>query len=86
MSASRISERGGKINWLHLDSVFNIIVLRNTIYMDSALIGLRAQGYPVREEDVARLSPFIHESHINLLGRYSLAVPDAVCRGEPRPL
>jgi hypothetical protein len=77
---------GGKINWLHLDSVFNIIALWNTIDMDSSLIGLRAQGYPVGEEDFARLSPFIHESHINLLGRYSFAVPDAVCRGEPRPL
>lgn len=40
--------------------------------------------YPVRAEDAARLSPFGHE-HINLLGRYSFAVPDSVARGELRP-
>jgi hypothetical protein len=39
----------------------------------------------VREEDVVRLSPLGHE-HINLLGRYSFAVPEAVARGELRPL
>jgi hypothetical protein len=33
----------------------------------------------------SRLSPFGHE-HINMLGRYSFAVPDAVTRGELRPL
>lgn len=37
---------------------------------------------PVGDEDVARLSPFIHEQHINQLGRYSFAVPEAVTRGE----
>jgi hypothetical protein len=30
-------------------------------------------GYSLRDEDVARLSPFIHERHINLLGCYSFA-------------
>nr|WP_312844852.1 Tn3 family transposase [Pseudomonas aeruginosa] len=42
-------------------------------------------GYPVLEEDMARLSPLIHE-HINMLGRYSFAVPEEVARGELRPL
>lgn len=69
-----------------LGLVVNIIVLWNTIYMDAALAQLRQEGYPVRDEDVARLSPFIHERHINLLGRYSFAVPEAVTRGELRPL
>jgi hypothetical protein len=32
------------------------------------------------------LSPFVHERHINLLGRYSFIVPEAVTRGELRPL
>ena len=36
-------------------------------------------------QDMARLSPLIHE-HINMLGRYLFAVPDAVARGELRPL
>ena len=69
-----------------LGLVVNIIVLWNTIYMDAALTQLRKEGYQVRDEDVSRLSPFIHERHINLLGRYSFAVPEAVRRGELRPL
>ena len=46
---------------------------------------LRAGGYPVKDEDVARLSPWPHE-HINMLGRYSFSVPEAVAKGELRPL
>lgn len=68
-----------------LGLVLNIIVLWNTIYIDAALSQLRQEGYPVQDEDVSRLSPFVH-GHINLLGRYSFAVPDAVTRGELRPL
>jgi Tn3 transposase DDE domain len=52
--------------------------------MDAVLDQLRAEGYEVLPEDEARLSPFGHE-HINMLGRYSFAVPDAVARGELRP-
>ena len=48
--------------------MLNVIVLWNTIYMDAALTQLRAEGYSVRDEDVARLSPLIHE-HINMLVR-----------------
>ena len=54
--------------------------------VDAALGQLRQEGFLVRDEDVARLSPFIYERHINLLGRYSFAVPEAVTRGELRPL
>ena len=68
-----------------LGLVVNVIVLWNTIYMDAAISQLRREGLPVRDDDVARLWPFIHE-HINLLGRYSFAVPEAVSRGELRPL
>lgn len=53
--------------------------------MDAVLSQLRKEGFDVRPEDEARLSPFGHE-HINMLGRYSFAVPDAVARGELRPL
>jgi hypothetical protein len=42
-------------------------------------------GYPVRDQDVAHLSPLIYD-HINVLGRYSFAVPESVARGELRPL
>ena len=68
-----------------LGLVVNIIVLWNTIYMNAVLDQLRAEGYGVHPEDEARLSPFGHE-HANMLGRYSFAVPDAVARGELRPL
>jgi hypothetical protein len=44
-----------------------------------------ARRYSVRDEDVARLSPLIHE-HINMLGRYSFVVPEPVVRGKLRPL
>jgi hypothetical protein len=63
----------------------NTIVLWNTIYMDAVLDQLRAEGFSLLSEDEARLSPFGHE-HINMLGRYSFAVHEAVARGELRPL
>lgn len=68
-----------------LGLIVNVIVLWNTLYMDATLAQLRQEGFPVRDEDVARLSPLIHD-HINMLGRYSFAVPEAVIRGELRPL
>jgi TnpA family transposase len=68
-----------------LGLVLNIIVLWNTIYIDAALTQLRQEGFLVRDEDVARLSP-LGFSHINMLGRYSFAVPEAVRRRELRPL
>ena len=68
-----------------LGLVVNIIVLWNTLYIDAALHELRADGFPVFPEDVARLSPLVYE-HINLLGRYAFSVPEAVQRGQRRPL
>jgi TnpA family transposase len=69
-----------------LGLVLNIIVLWNTIYIDAVLEQLRLEGYPVQDEDVSRLSPFVHERHINLLGRYSFSVPEGVARSKLRPL
>ncbi|HZF98902.1 MAG TPA: Tn3 family transposase [Pseudoxanthomonas sp.] len=68
-----------------LGLVLNMIVLWNTVYMEAALNQLRQDGYPVHNADVARLSPLLHE-HINMLGRYSFSVPEAVPKGELRPL
>ena len=68
-----------------LGLVTNVIILWNTIYMEAVLNQLRQESFIVLDEDVARLSPLIHE-HINMLGRYLFAVPDAVARGELRPL
>jgi len=53
--------------------------------MDAALAQLRAEGFNVRDEDVARLSPLAHE-HINMLGRYAFTLPEPIARGELRPL
>ena len=72
-----------------LGRAVNIITLWNTIYMDAVLEQLRSegypQGYPLKPEDVARLSPLIFD-HINFLGRYAFALPDAVAQGQLRPL
>jgi hypothetical protein len=68
-----------------LGLVVNIIVLWNTLYIDAALGQLRREGYPVKDEDVARLSPLVFE-HINLLGRYTFSMPESVRHGELRPL
>jgi TnpA family transposase len=68
-----------------LGLIVNVIVLWNTIYMDAALKQLRKNGFPVRDEDVARLSPLGHE-HINMLGHYAFTLPEHVARGELRPL
>ena len=46
------------------------MVLWNTRYIDAALQALREQGYPVADEDAARLSPLI-DAHINVHGRYT---------------
>jgi hypothetical protein len=68
-----------------LGLVVNMIVLWNTIYVEAALNQLRLEGYQISEADIARLSPLIHD-HINMLGRYSFAMPETVARGELRPL
>ncbi len=66
-----------------LGLVLNALVLFNTRYMDAALTQLRADGFAVRDKDVARLSPFVRH-HINVLGRYSFQLPDLP--GGLRPL
>jgi len=68
-----------------LGLVLNMIVLWNTIYLEAVLNQLRKEGYPVRDEDVARLSPLIHD-HITFLGRYYFLMTEAMARGELRPL
>ncbi|MFF8653793.1 Tn3 family transposase [Streptomyces huasconensis] len=66
-----------------LGLVLNAMVLFNTRYMDAAVTQLRADGFDVSDEDVARLSPFVRH-HINVLGRYSFQLPDLP--GGLRPL
>jgi TnpA family transposase len=66
-----------------LGLVLNALVLFNTRYMDAALDRLRADGFDVRDQDVARLSPFVRH-HVNMLGRYSFLLPEMP--GGLRPL
>lgn len=58
-----------------LGLVLNALVLFNTKYMDAAVTRLRADGFDVRDQDVARLSPFVRH-HVNMLGRYSFLLPE----------
>ena len=68
-----------------LGLVVNVIVPWSTIYMEAALNQLRAEGFDVRDDDVARLSP-LGLDHINMLGCYAFILPDEIARGELRPL
>lgn len=66
-----------------LGLVLNCVVLWNTVYLDRALDELRAQGYPVLDGDIERLSAFVR-GHIGIDGHYSFHLPDPA--GVPRPL
>lgn len=68
-----------------LGLVLNAIIHWNAIYMQEALRQLGESGMPVHPADVARLSPILWR-HINVLGRYEFALPDAVVKGGLRPL
>jgi TnpA family transposase len=76
--------RDGQENQLGaLGLVLNCVTLWNTVYLDRALAELRAEGYPVLDDDVARLSAYVRK-HINVHGHYSFRLPDL--GGTWRPL
>jgi Tn3 transposase DDE domain len=62
---------GQKDQLAALGLVVNAVALWNTRYLSTAIDQLRVQGVPVKDEDVARLSPLGH-AHINFLGRYAI--------------
>ncbi|MGH3190136.1 MAG: Tn3 family transposase, partial [Streptosporangiaceae bacterium] len=68
-------ERGLENQLGVLGLVLNCVVLWSTVYLNAALEQLRAQDYPVREEDSARLSPFVSQ-HLGVHGAYSFLLPD----------
>ena len=68
-----------------LGLVVNALILWTTRYMDAALQELRSEGFAVKPEDVARLSP-LTSKHFHMLGRYHFHASEAVLRGELRPL
>ena len=53
--------------------------------MDAAITQLRTEGFEVKEEDMARLSPLLHK-HSNFQGRSSFALSEALAQGGLRPL
>lgn len=67
-----------------LGLIINCVTLWNTSYLDMILDQLRKSGYPVREEDVARLHPYWYK-HINVAGHYSFQAPELGGTGR-RPL
>ena len=68
-----------------LGLIINAVTLWNTIYTESALNHMKQQGFEVKEDDVARLSPLKHK-HINVLGQYSFNLDDPIAKGNLRPL
>jgi hypothetical protein len=63
----------------------NVVVLWNTLYLDTALAYLQAVGVEVQPEDVARLTPLGYK-HINVLGRYAYTLAEPIAHGQLRPL
>ena len=68
-------ERGLENQLGALGLVLNCVTLWTSVYLDAAVAQLEAAGYPVRGEDVARLSPFVN-THLGVHGTYSFALPD----------
>ena len=68
-------ERGLENQLGALGLVLNCVVLWTTVCLDAAVRQLRARGYPVREEDMARLSRFVN-THLGVHGTYSFTLPD----------
>ena len=58
-----------------LGLALNAVVLWNSLYVDAAVKQLAADGFPVTDALVARLSP-LQFDHINF-GRYTFTPPDA---------
>ncbi|MEU3991737.1 Tn3 family transposase [Streptomyces platensis] len=65
-----------------LGLALNAVVLWNSLYLDQAAKQLAADGFPVTDDLLARLSP-LQFDHINFLGRYSFFRPQEPVR---RPL
>ena len=73
------------IQALCLNLATNAVITWNTVYMGQALDALRAEGYPVADEDLAHLAPTLR-AHVNPHGRYSFDVDAGLARTTLRPL
>jgi TnpA family transposase len=56
------STKPWKINLAALGLVLNVLVLFTSRYLNAASTELRARGYEVRDEDTARLPPFVRHT------------------------
>ncbi|MEO9031171.1 MAG: Tn3 family transposase [Ktedonobacteraceae bacterium] len=68
-----------------LGLVVNAIVLWNTLYMNRSVEDMRTRGMTILPADLARLSPLGYD-HVNLLGRYTFSLSDAIRQGAFHPL
>jgi len=68
-----------------LSLVTNAIVIWNTVYIQKAVDLLKKRGEVVNNKDIAILSPLISK-HINILGKYSFVLSEAVRDGKLREL
>jgi hypothetical protein len=76
-NCANATAKARRISSAPLGLVVNAIILWNTIYMDAALDQLRAEGFDVRDEDVARLSPLSRPA----AERYRQGSPERSDRG-----
>lgn len=87
--ALRQRYRGGMEDQLGaLGLVVNAVVLWNTRYLQQALEQALEQRQEteggLNPDDVARLSPLLHE-HVNRLDRHDFTLPEALAAGQLRP-
>ena len=68
-----------------LGLMLNVIAFWNATYMQAVVENLQAQGHAIDPANLARVSPLAHRL-INFLGRYAFTLPEAVARGQLRPL
>lgn len=68
-----------------LGLMLNVIAFWNATYVQKIVETLTAEGRTIDPALLARVSLQTHR-HINFLGRYAFTLPEAVARGEPRPL
>ena len=73
MNCTRPYREGQEEQLGALGLVLNAIVLWITRYVDRAVNYLLDQGRKVASDDIARLSPLVHD-HINLHGRYQFTL------------
>ena len=73
------------IQALCLNLATNAMITWNTVYMTQALAALRAEGYPIADEDLVHLAPTLR-AHINVYGTYTFDVEAGLARTSLRPL